>query len=66
MDYYRTGIKERRILKDKATSDIGMHAVNSTREDKSSASEIDLVICATATPDMLFHQQLVLLLIRWE
>ena len=53
----RTGIKERRILKDPllATSDMGANAV-AILLDKSgiSADEIDLIICATVTPDMLF------------
>lgn len=53
----RTGISERRILKDKtkATSDIGTEAVNKLLKKKGiSPDEIDLVICATATPDHLF------------
>lgn len=53
----RTGISERRILKDKtkATSDIGTEAVNRLLEKKGiSPDEIDLLICATATPDHLF------------
>ena len=53
----RTGIKERRILKNPllATSDMGAHAVNALLKKRGiSASEIDLIICATVTPDMLF------------
>jgi 3-oxoacyl-[acyl-carrier-protein] synthase-3 len=53
----RTGISERRILKDKskATSDIGAAAVNKLLKKKGiSPDEIDMVICATATPDHLF------------
>lgn len=53
----RTGISERRILKDKtkATSDIGTAAVNKLLKKKGiSPDEIDLLICATATPDHLF------------
>ena len=53
----RTGIKERRILKDplKATSDMGVEALKLLLEKKNiSADEIDLIICATVTPDMLF------------
>lgn len=53
----RTGISERRILKDKnkATSDIGVEAVNQLLKKKGiSPDEIDLLICATATPDHLF------------
>ena len=53
----RTGIKERRILKDplKATSDMGAEALKLLLEKRNiSADEIDLIICATVTPDMLF------------
>jgi len=53
----RTGIEERRILKDptKATSDLGAAAVNKLlKKAKLDPSEIDMVICATATPDHLF------------
>lgn len=52
----RTGIKERRIADDKtATSDIATAAAQRALEDAGiSASEIDLIIVATATPDMMF------------
>lgn len=53
----RTGIRERRIEKDptKASSDIGMKAVEGLlKKTNTSPAEIDLLICATATPDMLF------------
>ncbi|MDD5571198.1 MAG: ketoacyl-ACP synthase III [Bacteroidales bacterium] len=53
----RTGIRERRILKGegKGTSDLGAGAVKSLLEKKGiSPNEIDLVICATITPDMFF------------
>ncbi len=53
----RTGIKERRILKDpsKATSDMGANALNKLlNKCNVGADEIDLIICATVTPDMLF------------
>ena len=53
----RTVIKERRILKGegKATSDIGVEAVNGLLKKMGmDASEIEFMICATATPDMLF------------
>ncbi|HUH18054.1 beta-ketoacyl-ACP synthase III [Albibacterium sp.] len=53
----RTGIKERRILKDgdKATSDLAVPAVQGLLEKRGiSAKEIDLIIFATATPDMVF------------
>ena len=53
----RTGIKERRILKEKhlATSDMASEAVKQLLEKKNlQAEEIDLLICATVTPDMVF------------
>lgn len=53
----RTGIKERRILKgeDKGTSVIGTQAVKGLLEKTNTpAEDIDLIICATTTPDMLF------------
>tara|TARA_B100000902_G_C27294877_1_gene909321 strand:+ start:341 stop:1327 length:987 start_codon:yes stop_codon:yes gene_type:complete len=53
----RTGIKERRILKDplKATSYMAAEAVKILLQKRGiSAKEIDLIICATVTPDMLF------------
>ena len=53
----RTGISERRILKgeNKGTSVIGIEAVKGLlKKTGTDASEIDLIICATTTPDMLF------------
>ncbi len=53
----RTGIKERRILKGKAkgASELGAEAIKGLlKKTKISAEEIDLIICATATPDMVF------------
>jgi 3-oxoacyl-[acyl-carrier-protein] synthase-3 len=53
----RTGIKERRILKGEGlgTSDLGVHAVTGLCKKRGiDVSEIDMLICATATPDMLF------------
>jgi 3-oxoacyl-[acyl-carrier-protein] synthase-3 len=52
----RTGIKERRILKgQKGSSDMGTEAINGLlKKTNTSAEEIDLIICATVTPDMLF------------
>jgi len=53
----RTGIKERRILKDpaKGTSDIATNAINGLLKKRGiSADEIELIICATTTPDMQF------------
>ena len=53
----RTGIKERRILKgeDQGTSVIGINAARGLLEKTGTSPEdIDLIICATTTPDMLF------------
>ena len=53
----RTGIKERRILKGKGkgTSDLGVEAIiGLLQKTRTDVSEIDMIICATATPDMLF------------
>ena len=52
----RTGIKERRILKgEKGSSDLGAEAIKGLlKNTNTSAEEIDLIICATVTPDMLF------------
>ncbi|MCC5924310.1 MAG: 3-oxoacyl-ACP synthase, partial [Crocinitomicaceae bacterium] len=52
----RTGIKERRILEDgQGTSHIGAAAVKELLNKKGiDPKEIDLVICATVTPDHVF------------
>ena len=53
----RIGIKERRILKGegKGTSDLGAKAIEELlKKTNTSPEEIDLVICATVTPDMQF------------
>lgn len=53
----RVGIKERRILKgeDKASSDLGEQAVRGLLAKTGTApEEVDLLICATITPDMFF------------
>jgi 3-oxoacyl-[acyl-carrier-protein] synthase-3 len=53
----RTGIKERRILKGEGlgTSDMGVEAAKGLLEKKGiKPEEIELIICATATPDMIF------------
>ena len=53
----RTGIKERHIQKGKGlgTSDMAVKAVEGLLEKTgTSPDDIDLVICATVTPDMLF------------
>ncbi|TRX61776.1 ketoacyl-ACP synthase III [Fulvivirga sp. M361] len=53
----RTGVKERRILKGegKGTSVMASKAVKGLLEKTAvKADEIDLIICATVTPDMVF------------
>ncbi|MGD8251793.1 MAG: beta-ketoacyl-ACP synthase III [Desulfobacterales bacterium] len=53
----RTGIKERRVLKDdgKGTSFMGIQAVQGLLQKTGTpADQIELMICATATPDMPF------------
>jgi 3-oxoacyl-[acyl-carrier-protein] synthase III len=53
----RTGIKERRILKGEGlgSSDMAANALKQLLEKKKmDASEIELIICATTTPDMQF------------
>ncbi len=53
----RIGIKERRILKGegKGSSDLGAGAVlDLLKKTNTSPEEIDLLICATVTPDMQF------------
>jgi 3-oxoacyl-[acyl-carrier-protein] synthase III len=52
----RTGIKERHILEDgRATSDMAVKAVNELLKKRGiGAEEIDIVICATITGDLIF------------
>ncbi|XZF12630.1 beta-ketoacyl-ACP synthase III [Chitinophagaceae bacterium MMS25-I14] len=52
----RTGIKERRLLKgERGTSDMAVEAVKMILEKRGiSPLDIDLLICATTTPDMQF------------
>jgi len=53
----RTGVRERRILKEegKGSSELGTQAIKGLlAKTNTSAEEIDLIICATATPDMVF------------
>lgn len=53
----RTGIKERRILKEPGlgTSDMGAAAVKKLLEKNNiDPLEVDLIICGTITPDMVF------------
>jgi 3-oxoacyl-[acyl-carrier-protein] synthase-3 len=55
--YTRTGIKERRILRTpgKATSDMGAEVVSLLLEKtKTKPEEIEMLICATVTPDTIF------------
>jgi 3-oxoacyl-[acyl-carrier-protein] synthase-3 len=52
----RTGIKERRIAaENESTSDLAVQAAQSALKDSGfSASDVDLIIVATITPDMAF------------
>ena len=53
----RTGVEERRILKGEglASSDMGVEAVKEILKKRNiDPTEIDCVICATVTPDMVF------------
>ena len=52
----RTGIRERRIAShEEALTDIAMPAARAALDDAGmSAEDIDLLICATVTPDMMF------------
>ena len=52
----RTGIKERRIAgKDELTSDMASKAaLKALEQAEVSPKEVDLILVATATPDMLF------------
>lgn len=53
----RTGIEERRILKEpgKASSDMAVPAIQEILKKKNlDPKEIDCIICATVTPDMVF------------
>jgi 3-oxoacyl-[acyl-carrier-protein] synthase-3 len=51
----RTGIKERRVMRDGASSDMAAEAVKALLEKKGvDPSEIELVIVATVTPDYPF------------
>ena len=53
----RTGIEERRILKGEglATSDMAVPAIQEILQKKNlDPTEIDCIICATVTPDMVF------------
>lgn len=51
----RTGIRERRILEQGATSDLAVGAINALlSQRKIGPEEIDVIIVATVTPDMFF------------
>lgn len=51
----RTGISERRILEDGATSDLAANAIKDLlKTSNTSADDIDVIIVATVTPDMFF------------
>lgn len=51
----RTGIRERRILENGATSDLAVGAINKLLARRGiAAEEIDVIIVATVTPDMFF------------
>ncbi len=51
----RAGIKERRILKNGATSDLAVPAIKRLLEQRGiGADEIDIIIVGTVTPDMFF------------
>ncbi len=51
----RTGIRERRILENGATSDLAAHAVRRLLERRGmDSADIELLIVATVTPDMMF------------
>jgi 3-oxoacyl-[acyl-carrier-protein] synthase-3 len=54
--YTRTGIRERRIAGlEQPTSDLAANAARAAMENAGiAAGEIDLIICATVTPDMFF------------
>ena len=51
----RTGIHERRVLKNGATSDLAVGAIEMLLKNRGiGAEEIDVIIVATVTPDMFF------------
>lgn len=51
----RTGISERRIMENGATSDLGAAAVKNLLANRGiGADQIDLIVVATVTPDMFF------------
>jgi 3-oxoacyl-[acyl-carrier-protein] synthase-3 len=51
----RTGISERRVLEQGASSDMGAKAIEALLKNRGiTAEEIDLIVCATISPDMFF------------
>jgi 3-oxoacyl-[acyl-carrier-protein] synthase-3 len=51
----RTGIRERRILENGATSDLGAGALRDLLNNRGiAATDLDMIIVATVTPDMFF------------
>ncbi|HLF14654.1 MAG TPA: beta-ketoacyl-ACP synthase III [Bacteroidota bacterium] len=51
----RTGISERRILENGATSDLGAGALRALLKNRGiAAADLDMIIVATVTPDMFF------------
>ncbi len=51
----RTGIRERRILENGATSDLGAGALRALLANRGiAAADLDMIIVATVTPDMFF------------
>jgi 3-oxoacyl-[acyl-carrier-protein] synthase-3 len=51
----RTGISERRILENGASSDMGAEAVKQVLKNRGiGAEEVEVIIVATVTPDMMF------------
>ncbi|WP_409433907.1 beta-ketoacyl-ACP synthase III [Litorimonas sp. RW-G-Af-16] len=52
----RTGIKQRHIAADgEVTSDLGYHAAMAALDDAGmTAADIDVIVCATSTPDLTF------------
>jgi 3-oxoacyl-[acyl-carrier-protein] synthase III len=61
--FERTGIRERRIAADdEALTDIALPAAIAALDDaEADAADIDLLICATVTPDMMFPSSSALL-----
>ena len=63
----RTGIEERRILKDEGlgSSDLAVPAVLELCKKRGiSPAEIECLICATVTPDMVFPATAILFVIK--